>query len=313
MRMTPALVLASTVFLLLARITAADAQTPLAQLRQELIATWLMSVQGELRSRILRIDEVAQDTEGSYLINAVHGWIDGEQAPVRIELIQSTQQRRLIVRTAGGSLISVLQSPEGGFAGTFKPRQGAELAVRMEKVADDQLPRLAKESQARMAARVYADEDKDWGVPPRKQPRTDRYHAPTPKEVPGARTIRTVALRAMQNQTPGPILIDVLGGDGHRTIRGSSWLRGVGLGALDNAAKERLRLDLETLTAGSKSAPVVFFCLSSECWLSYNTSLLAMELGYTNVHWFRGGTAAWERAGFEMAEAVPYRRQEQKK
>ena len=67
-------------------------------------------------------------------------------------------------------------------------------------------------------------------------------------------------------------------------------------------------LDLEKLTAGRKSVPIVFFCLSSECWLSYNAGLRAIELGYTNVHWFRGGTAAWERAGFEMMEAVPFQR-----
>jgi len=284
----------------------AQAQGSLEKLRQELIAPWLVTVQGEARSRLLRINEVSQDTEGSYLVSAAYGWIDGTLSIVRIELILSSGQRRLVVRTAGGSLISVLQSADGSFAGTFKTTRGVESSVRLERVSEEQLPRLAAESQARMAARIFANEDKDWDVAPRKQPRTDRYHAPTPKELPGARTIRTMELRAMQSQSPGLILIDVLGGDGHRTIRGAYWLKGAGLGT--DTETERLRLDLEKLTGGRKTAPIVFFCLNSECWLSYNAGLRAVELGYTNVHWFRGGTVAWERAQFEMVEAVPYRR-----
>jgi hypothetical protein len=47
--------------------------------------------------------------------------------------------------------------------------------------------------------------------------------------------------------------------------------------------RARLRADLERLTAGRKDAPLVFFCLSSECWMSYN-------------------------AGFETRKAEPHRR-----
>ena len=159
-----------------------------------------------------------------------------------------------------------------------------------------------------MAARVYADEDKDWKIATTKQPRTDRYHAPTPKELPGAKTIKTMQLHAMLSKSRAPVLIDALEGDGHRTIAGSHWIKGIGLGVLNNAVTERLRLDLEKLTAGRKSTPLVFFCLSSECWLSYNAGLHAIGLGYTSIYWFRGGTEAWQRAGFEMREAEPYRR-----
>lgn len=308
MALTYRLVLAWGALALISLTTPALAQVSLEKIRQELIAPWLMTVQGEPRSRILRINEVSQDTEGSFLINAVFGWIDGEASIVRIELIQSAQQRRLVVRTVPGAMISVLQAPDGSFAGTFKTSQGAEAPVRMERVVEEQLPQLTKESQARMAARTFADEDKDWGVAPTKSPRTGRMHAPTPKELPGARTITAMQLRALQDQSPAPILIDVLDGDGHRTIPGARWLREAGKAAFGRAEAEGLQFDLEKLTAGRKSAPVVFFCLSSECWLSYNAGLRAVEMGYTNVHWFRGGTEAWRRAGFATREAEPYRR-----
>jgi PQQ-dependent catabolism-associated CXXCW motif protein len=288
-------------------MTAAVAQDSLADVRSDLIAPWLLTVTGEARARVLRVKEVAQDTEGSFLIDATLGWADGVQSLVRVEFIHSGPKRGLIVRTQGGSLYSLFRTPEGHFAGAFKPARGPEREAKAEKVTEDRLLQIAKDQQARLAARSFADEDRDWGVPPTAQLRTGRMHAPTPREIPGGRTIRTLEVRAMQSQSPAPVLVDALDGSGHRTIPGAHWISGAGEGA-GNAASERLRADLEKLTAGDKAVSLVFFCLSAECWLSYNAALRAIGLGYTNVHWFRGGTEAWRRAGFETREAVPFRR-----
>lgn len=297
------------VFLLpAAQVTSAHAQSSLEQLRKELIAPWLVTVQGEERTRLLRIEEVSKDSEGSFLVTANFGWIDEAQTIVRIEMIQSKQELTLIVRTNAGSIYSVRYSPNGTFTGTVRPVDGGEKAATFERLTEDQLAQKVQERTARLAARVYADEDKDWGVAPTKSPRTETLHAPTPKEVPGAKTIRTMELRAMQRQSPAPILIDVLGGQGHFSIPGARWLREPGEASFGNAQRERFREDLEKLTAGRKSATIVFFCLSSQCWMSYNASLRALELGYTNVYWYRGGTEAWNRAGFDVRKAEPYRR-----
>lgn len=301
-------VLAFFVVLLTAQATIAHAQRSLAQFREQLVAPWLVTVQGEERYRLLRITEISQDTEGSFLVNANFGWIDGDQTIVRIELIESKQDLRLVIRTNLGTIYSLRQTGSGEFVGTWKPLRGSDKEAKLQKLAEDQIPQKAKESEARMAARVFADEDKDWGVAPQKAVRTGRLHAPTPKELPGARTITAMQLRALQDKQPAPILIDVLDDGGHRTIPGARWLREAGKAAIGRAEAEGLQLDLEKLTAGRKSAPVVFFCLSSECWLSYNAGLRALEIGYTNVYWFRGGTEAWRRADFATREAEPYRR-----
>jgi PQQ-dependent catabolism-associated CXXCW motif protein len=286
----------------------AQAQRSLAQLRQALIGAWLMTVEGEARSSLLTIREIAQESEDSYLLNATYGWTDGVQPIVRIEVIQAAQELRLIVRTPAGALVSVRRTPQGDFEGTLKSGRGAERPVQLVRLAEDQLQAKVKESRAAAMAQVFADEDKDWGIAPTKIPRTGRLHAPTPKELPGAKTITAMELRALRDQSPAPILIDVLDGDGHRSIPGAHWLREPGKAVFGQAEAEGFRQDLEKLTKGRKSAPAVFFCLSSECWLSYNAGLRAIELGYTNVYWFRGGTAAWQRAGFETRESEPYRR-----
>jgi PQQ-dependent catabolism-associated CXXCW motif protein len=286
----------------------AQGQLTLQGLREALIAPWLIAIPGDQRDGLLRIEEIAQESAGSYVLSATHGWIDGVQQPVRIELIQSGEELRLIVRSREGNLYFFRRLPGGSFDGTFKSARGAERPVTLERLTEDQVQKKARESSARMAARTFADEDRDWGVAPTTATRGGRLHAPTPTTIPGAKTIRTMELRAMLGQSPSPVLIDVLGGNGHRTIAGAHWLREPGEATFGNAEKERFREDLERLTVGRKSVPIVFFCLSSECWMSYNAALRAIDLGYTGVYWYRGGTTAWQRAGFAMREAEPYRR-----
>jgi rhodanese-related sulfurtransferase len=51
---------------------------------------------------------------------------------------------------------------------------------------------------------------------------------------------------------------------------------------------------------------MVFYCVDSECWLSYNAALRAIALGYTNVMWYRGGIASWRTAEGPMAQSDPF-------
>jgi len=92
------------------------------------------------------------------------------------------------------------------------------------------------------------------------------------------------------------VLVDVLDGR-HETIRGAHWLPKGGSGS-GRQEDSRFSAALDKLTGGDKTQALVFFCLSSECWLSYNAILRARDLGYTNVAWYRGGTSAWSAANF---------------
>lgn len=47
----------------------------------------------------------------------------------------------------------------------------------------------------------------------------------------------------------------------------------------------------------NKSAPLVFFCNSGECWKSYKASVVALKAGYTKINWFRGGFPEWSGKG----------------
>jgi PQQ-dependent catabolism-associated CXXCW motif protein len=152
----------------------------------------------------------------------------------------------------------------------------------------------------------YGGEDRDWNVAPTAELRTADYHAPTPRTIPGGRVVRTTELEAMREVRPQPYLIDVLGGDAHRTIAGAFWLAGAGAGDM-NADEARRFLDaVAKFAGGDRNRPIVFFCADSQCWLSYNAALRAIAAGYTNIMWFRGGLAAWFHAGLPMTQSEPF-------
>jgi PQQ-dependent catabolism-associated CXXCW motif protein len=144
------------------------------------------------------------------------------------------------------------------------------------------------------------NEDSDYGVSP-TQSMHYPYEAPTPTSVPGAKTIFTEDLKGLMNSGRHIVLVDVVKGDRKLTIPGAVWLNGAGdTGSVGDPIQERLGKKLGVLTGGDKSVPVVVFCLSQTCWLSYNASLRVKALGYTNVYWYRGGRDAWKASGAQL-------------
>jgi len=159
---------------------------------------------------------------------------------------------------------------------------------------------------AQPAPHGYAEESRDWGVPPTQVLRTVGYHAPTPMQIPGGKVVTTLELKALMESEPRPYVIDVLGGGVHRTVAGAFWMLGSGAGDMSKDEEQRFAKAIAAFAGGDKGRPMVFFCVDAECWLSYNTALRAIALGYTNVMWYRGGIAAWRAAELPMAQSDPF-------
>ena len=153
-----------------------------------------------------------------------------------------------------------------------------------------------------VAGFALANEDADHGIAPVAVLRTAELSAPTPREVPGAKTIRTEELRQSLRSQSRPLLFDVLGGEAHASLPGAIWLPGAGRGeSFTDSLQVRIARTLEATTKGDRKRPMVFFCQGPQCWLSYNAALRAVALGYQNVSWYRGGIEAWLAAGGELA------------
>ena len=163
---------------------------------------------------------------------------------------------------------------------------------------------LAAGAQAGEPA-YYADEQRDWGIAPTNRLRQPPYHGPTPLAIPGAQVVGTMQLQAMLAGPDKPILIDVLSERGHVTMAGAVWLSGAGHGTnfLDPVQAELTQI-LGRLAGGDKSRPLVFFCASPQCWLSYNAALRAVAAGYDRVYWYRGGVDAWTAAALSAAKTA---------
>lgn len=149
---------------------------------------------------------------------------------------------------------------------------------------------------------TFSFEDKDWSVEATATPKTGRPHAPTPLSIPGGRVIKTLELKALLETNKSVVVLDVLDSKTRKSIPGAFWLSGAGDGQFFDAEKSRFSAALEKLTGGDKNRPLVFLCVSSECWLSYNASLHALEAGYKDVIWYRGGTNSWTGASLDWTK-----------
>jgi PQQ-dependent catabolism-associated CXXCW motif protein len=148
----------------------------------------------------------------------------------------------------------------------------------------------------------YADELTNFGIPPRSFLQT-QVGGPTPTAIPGGRVVTTDQLRvALQSGKRDFILIDAFYAPGHQTIPGAYNipLAGTGGNFLDYA-QGQVFIRLMQLTNARSDYPIVFFCEGARCWESYNAALRAVNMGFSNVYWYRGGIDAWQEAGLPMA------------
>jgi PQQ-dependent catabolism-associated CXXCW motif protein len=137
----------------------------------------------------------------------------------------------------------------------------------------------------------------DLGIAATNQLHTGAMHGATPNSIPGGQVITTRGLQDLiaNRQTPF-LLLDILGGP--QMIPGAQFaVPAAQPGSFSDATQQQFGQFLQEATRGNKEVPLVLYCQSRECWMSYNAALRAINLGYRNVLWYRGGIEAWQAAG----------------
>ena len=212
-----------------------------------------------------------------------------------------------VARSTGGRQVPwTASSLTGDFAFTV-PAAGPAGTAPAAVVATAPATAPAAAAVARQSApalQYYGGEEHDFGVSASTTPKRSPYHAPTPRDIPGGQVIYTQQLKQLLDTQSDVVVVDVLDTRTRTTVPGATWLSGAGLAPFYSAEKSRLAAVLERLSGGDKGRMLVFMCLNPECWLSYNAALYAIEAGYRNVHWFRGGTLAWQGAGLRVAKVT---------
>ena len=144
-------------------------------------------------------------------------------------------------------------------------------------------------------------ESQDFGVQAISRLHDGAPHSPTPTSIPGGKVISTQELAMNMTQNPQSMAIfDILGGS--ETLPMATFATpAAASGAFNDQVQQNFGQYLQKVTAGNKSKPVVMYCLNPHCWMSYNAALRAINMGYTNVLWYRGGIDAWKAAGLPTA------------
>ena len=146
------------------------------------------------------------------------------------------------------------------------------------------------------ASTLLAAETRDYGVAAPSQP-NPQLHGPTPTTIPGGQLITTDRLLALyqQAQHNGLLVFHVLG-PGFALPMAQNAVGAAQPGDFSDAVQRQFGQYLQQVTQGNKSRPMVFYCLNTQCWMSWNAALRAIRMGYSQVYWYRGGVEAWQQA-----------------
>jgi PQQ-dependent catabolism-associated CXXCW motif protein len=131
-------------------------------------------------------------------------------------------------------------------------------------------------------------------------------HGLTPLQAPAkAKRVGTAELRRLYATEPKLLVLDVLHSKSltRKTLPNARWLYGAGWedASLNPTIDQQLSLAMGAL-APNRKVPVVVYCSNVDCWLSWNAAWRLVQLGYTKVYWYRGGTDAWGKAGLPFVE-----------
>jgi PQQ-dependent catabolism-associated CXXCW motif protein len=172
--------------------------------------------------------------------------------------------------------------------------------------ADAQASLLLQKANAPDEKILQTERNEPGGPIPSKLANQTRLTGITPKILEGIRQLDSAELLSALKQNERPVVIDVMAAG--LTIPGTLNFINAGL-AFDDPQKEasfeERFLNMLKEAAPALDQPVIFYCASSECWLSVNAAMRARKIGYTQVMWYRGGLAAWVRAGLPTVHRTP--------
>lgn len=166
-----------------------------------------------------------------------------------------------------------------------------------------QQPDPQQQQAAEQLTRLMQAERQDMGVQASPQLKSGGMHGPTPASIPGGRLVTTPEVaQLLGNPQSQALVFDVLGGP-QMLPNAIPVVPAAQGGHYQDQTQQEFGNYLQQVTQGRKDRPMVFYCQSVQCWMSYNAALRAINLGYTSVLWYRGGIEAWQQAGLPLQGA----------
>lgn len=114
----------------------------------------------------------------------------------------------------------------------------------------------------------------------------------SPENIPGTKKVKSIEIIDLVETTPNLVIVD---SRKPADRKAAGWIPGAV--ALPNFDTNPNTLS-ELLDA--KDSPVLFYCNGPKCGRSGDAAQKAIDAGYTNIYWFRGGWEAWSEAGLPV-------------
>ncbi len=190
----------------------------------------------------------------------------------------------------------------GSSGAPMNPVPGSTFPTQPGAAAPAPMPGNGMAPGASSLDQLMAWERQDMGVAPVAELHQGAFHGPTPTKIPGGQLITTKGLLPLLKSGMPVQVFDVLGaGQALPNAQPLAWAAQPG--SFDDATQRQLAQVLQQATQGRTDTPLVFYCGGPQCWMSYNAALRAIQLGYRNVLWYRGGMEAWQRGGQQLQMA----------
>ena len=110
-----------------------------------------------------------------------------------------------------------------------------------------------------------------------------------PEFIDGTKRVSAEEVVELATNIPDLIIIDARKTSDRES---AGWIEGsVGLPDYDTSAESLAK------HIPSKTTPVLFYCNGVKCGRSVKSSRVAVESGYQNIYWFRGGWEEWTQKG----------------
>lgn len=125
----------------------------------------------------------------------------------------------------------------------------------------------------------------------------------TPRVLVGVKIVG--AEEVVQLMKTGIVLYDTRSEEEYRDkhIKGAQWLP-YGEKSAKEVGFDTKKDNFNLAAIADKNAPVIFACNGAECWKSYKSCVTAVNEGFTQVYWFRGGFPEWVAKGYPI-DSVP--------
>ncbi len=99
--------------------------------------SWLVTVEGEAKTRVIVITATNPKADGSTELVATYGFTGGNMYPIQAQMAQSGGQRQFHVITPANTKIVATERPDGTFQGTFALKDGKVKGVVIAKSTVD--------------------------------------------------------------------------------------------------------------------------------------------------------------------------------